>query len=137
MRNTFFMILTIVIIIFAFFLSKYYNYVEEKNEILKFNLKYEEYLQKQVYGADIATVINKAINDNKIENLTKEDEKYINIEIKIIDLEEEKIFQMESFYNGGIDKFVQYYNFIQFKCTNVKYASNGKINYMLFEQITI
>ena len=44
---------------------------------------------------------------------------------------------METFYNNGIDKFVENYNIIQFKCTSIEYHDQtGKIKYMLFEQIT-
>ena len=36
-----------------------------------------------------------------------------------------------------MDKFVQYYNQIKFKCTKIEYhKSTDKVKYMLIEQIT-
>ena len=60
----------------------------------------------------------------------------MNIEVKINDLEEEKIYNMETLYNGGMQQFVQYYNNIKFKSSKVEYNSEKKISYILFEQIT-
>ena len=52
-------------------------------------------------------------------------------------LDNDKTYTMETLYSGGMDKFVQYYNEIQFKCTNLEYhKTTNKVKYMLFEQIT-
>lgn len=136
MKKTVIYILSIVIIVFAIVLSKYYNLRELKTEIIKFNLKYEEYLDRKIYGTDIATVINKAINDNKQTFSERNSENYININIKIIDLAEEKIYDMETFYQGGIDEFVKYYGQVTFECKEIRYNSSHKVNFMLFEQIS-
>ena len=59
----------------------------------------------------------------------------IKIDIKMLD--NDKTYTMETLYSGGMDKFVQYYNEIQFKCTNLEYhKTTNKVKYMLFEQIT-
>ena len=59
----------------------------------------------------------------------------INIDVKIID--NDKIYTMETLYNGGMENFIQYYNQIKFKCTIIEYHKDtNKVKYMLFEQIT-
>ena len=59
----------------------------------------------------------------------------INIEIKMLD--DDTIYQMETFYRGGIQNFINYYSNIKFKCVDIKYhSSTNQVKYMLFEQIT-
>ena len=48
----------------------------------------------------------------------------------------ETTYQMEAFYKAGMEKFIQYYGNIKFKCSKIEYNENtGKIEYLLFEQI--
>lgn len=145
MKKAILFILSIVIIFIVIILSKFYDYKEQYSKIEKFNLKYEQYLDKEVIGTDIATIINKAINDNEQAYIKKDkqgkyiqnDESSINIEVKITDiLKEGKIYTMETLYNGGMAEFVQHYNNIKFKCAKTEYNSNGQVKYMLFEQIS-
>ena len=43
---------------------------------------------------------------------------------------------MEALYSGGMDKFVQYYGEIKFKCTKLEYhKTTSRVKYMLFEQL--
>ncbi len=132
MKKTFLVLITIVIIIISFLLSKYYELKDKEQELSKFNLKYEEYFEKDIFGRDVATVINMAKNDN---DKFKDETEFINIDIKIIDLINEITFKMETFYEKGIDEFVQYYGSVKFKCTEIKYGNNKRVNYLLFEQI--
>ena len=135
MKNTVTILLSIVIIILVIVVSKIFEYKEEKDQITQFNVKYEEYLNKELYGRDIATVINKATNDNEKNHSKKEDEEYVNVNIIINDLKEETVFNMETIYSGGIAQFVQYYGNIKFKCNEIKYNKSKKVNYILFEQL--
>lgn len=137
-------ILSIVIIICAILLSEFYKYKEKDTEIKEFNTQFEIYKEKQITGADIATVINKAIDINE-KNFIKKDKngKYIqndknsiNIEIKITDIAQGKIYEMETLYNGGMSEFVKFYGKISFTCKNIAYNSKGQVSYMLFEQIS-
>jgi len=149
MKKNLLIIICTVIIIVAIILGNYYNYKAKVTELKEYNLQYEVYLDKEIYGTEIATVINKAIDNNEKnevekEKIEKEEKTYyfykqndinsIKVEVKIID--NDKIYQMESLYQGEIDKFVQYYNFIKFKCTKMKYNKAGKVSYMMFEQIS-
>ena len=91
----------------------------------------------------MTTIINKAIDNNDNNEVLKDKKgKYIdnksnsiNIDVKIID--NDKIYTMETLYNGGMENFIQYYNQIKFKCTIIEYHKDtNKVKYMLFEQIT-
>lgn len=134
MKRTLILIISVVLIICAILLSKYYTYREEKNETIKFNSKYEKYLDKDLLGTDVATLINLAFDDNKQKSYIK-DENLVNIEIKITEFEKEQIYTMQILYNGGISEFVKYYGQIHFKCSKKEYNSEGQIEYILFEQI--
>ena len=123
-----FFIITILIVcaIFAMYISYKANYNMSK----KSNLAFEKYLNEEVYGTDLATVINRAVDRNE-----KNDENYINIEIKMLD--DDSVYKMEKFYNVGIQNFINYYGNIKFKCTDIEYHSaTNQVKYLLFEQTT-
>lgn len=135
--------LIIILIIVAGVSYIYLNYKANYNEAKKENMLYEGYYNQEVYGADLATVINKAIDNNQKNEIKKDNKaKYIenetnsiNIDIKMID--DDNIYNMEKIFNGGISTFTAYYNTIKFKCTKIDYhQKTGKLKYMLFEQIT-
>ena len=136
----FFLIIIIIIVGMSYI---YLNYKVTYNKTKKDNLQFENYYEKEIYGAELTTIINKAIDNNEYNEVEKDKkgkyidngENSINIEIKMLD--NDKTYNMEIFYGGGMDKFVQYYNEIKFKCTNLEYhKSTGKVKYLLFEQIT-
>ena len=136
-----FFIITILIVcaIFAMYISYKANYNMSK----KSHLAFEQYLNEEVYGTDLATVINRAVDRNEKNEVTKNnkgiyqnnDENSINIEIKMLD--DDSVYKMEKFYNDGIQNFINYYGNIKFKCTDIKYYSaTNQVKYMLFEQTT-
>lgn len=133
----------IVVLIISGISYMYLNYKANYYTSRNANKKFESYLNQKIDGRDLATVINKAI-DNNIKNEVSKNKKgiyidnnenSIKIEIKIIDNDE--IYQMETFYNAGIEKFIKFYGDIKFVCNNIKYHnSTNKVKYMLFEQIS-
>ncbi len=135
----FIIIILIICAIFAMYISYKANYNISK----KSNLSFEKYLNEEVYGSELATVINRAIDRNEKNEVEKNnkgiyqnnDTNSINIEIKMLD--DDTIYQMETFYRGGIQNFINYYSNIKFKCVDIKYhSSTNQVKYMLFEQIT-
>lgn len=135
--------LAIIIIIICGISYLYLNYKAEYNTSKKANMEFERYLNEEVYGADLATIINRAIDNNQKNEVERNNkgiyldnnQNSINMEIKMID--DDSIYQMETIYNGGIQNFINYYNKIKFKCVEIKYHnSTNKVKYMLFEQIT-
>ena len=133
--------LVIVLTIVAAIGFKYMSYKNEYNAIQKENKEFEEYKDKEVYGLEVGTMNNKAVDKNtknKIEkdnngNFIQNDKNSIEIEIYITD--NETTYKMETIYNAGTEQFVQYYGNIKFKCSKIEYHENtGRNKYMLFEQ---
>lgn len=134
---------TIIIIMVCVISYLYINYKAEYNMSKKANLEFEKYLNEEVYGTDLATIINRAVDNNQRNEIERNnkgiyidnDKNSINIEIKMID--DDSIYKMETIYRGGIQNFINYYSNIKFKCIEIKYHnSTNKVKYMLFEQIT-
>lgn len=142
MKKTVIFILCIVVMIVSVLWVKYINYQSEASYIKKENLEYETYLNQSIKGIELTTAINRAINNNEKNSVEKDkqgfyiadDNNSIQIDIKIIDQEEDTIYKMETFYNGGMEKFIQYYGDITFECTKIDYNSKGKVSYLIFEQ---
>ena len=132
---------TIIVIILALAGYKYVSYKNEQKEVQKENSDFDKYKDQEVYGLDIASLMNKAIDRNTKNKIEKDDNgNFIqnnqdSIEIEIYMLDNETTYKMETIYNAGIEQFVQYYKDIKFKCSKVEYHKNtGKIKYLLFEQ---
>lgn len=133
---------TIMVIIVVGIGYMYVNYQKNQNEIISENKIYESYLNTEKTGTQIATIINKAMDSNYRNNVEKDkngkylnnDNNSINIDFKMID--NDKTYNMEAIFNGGISTFTSYYRDIIFKCTRIEYHSSGRVKYMLFEQIT-
>ena len=142
MKKIILILLAIVIIIVSVIGIKYYSYMTERSILIKENAEFEQFKDKEIYGIDLATLINKTIDKNERSKIAKDengnfipnDQNSIQIEIYIVD--NEKTYKMETFYNAGTEQFVQYYGNIKFKCSKIEYHKNtGKVKYMLFEQL--
>lgn len=133
----------IVVIIVSGISYMYLNYKANYHEAQKQNKQFESYLGQEIYGSELTTIINKAVDNNENNEVEKDNKgNYINndnnsIQIDIDILDNEKTYKMETLYQGGMDKFVQYYGEIKFKCMKLEYhKQTNKVKYMLFEQIT-
>ena len=133
----------VIVIIICGISYLYLNYKAEYNMSKKANLEFEKYLNEEVYGTDLATIINRAIDSNKKNEVEinnkgiylNNDTNSISMEIKITN--NDTIYQMETFYNKGIQNFINNFGDIKFKCVDIKYhKSTNKVKYLLFEQIT-
>ena len=92
------------------------------------NEVYEKYLNSDIYGTDVISLINKATNSNE-SNLISKDKKgfYINnntnsiqIDIEFITNEEEQktqTYKMEQITKLGTSEFIKNFNEAKFKCT--------------------
>ena len=121
----------------------YLNSINNQRIAQKENIKFEIYKDEEITGAEVTTLINKAINSNQQNEIEKDKKgRYIdnatnsiNIDIKFID--DDVTYNIEKIYNNGMEKFLTYYRDIKFKCVDVQYHDKTqKIKYMLFEQIT-
>ena len=142
MKKTVICIVCIIIIALCVLIGKYHSYQMQYSKIKKENLEYEYYKDREIYGTDLLTVINKAIDNNTKSEVEKDNDGFyiandinsINVDIKITD--NNTIYKMETIYNGGGTNFVQYYSTILFKCVKIEYNKHGRISYMMFEQIS-
>lgn len=135
------LILLFLIIIFSIFAIS----INKKNSVKalkKFNSEYEQYLGKTVYGADLATLINKIMYENENNKIAKDEKNYfianeensIKMEIKISSTG--KTYPMEEIYNKNTEEFVKYFDVETFKCVEINYhKKTGKISNIIFEQI--
>lgn len=139
-----FLIFLIIVLASICTISYTYLIYKAKYNTVKYqNSTFQKYYQKEIYGADLATVINKAIDSN-IKNDVEKDSKSLfvgndinSIKINIKMTDNDTIYPMEKIASSGIEKFVEYYNKIKFKCTNIEYhTKTNMIKSMLFEQIT-
>ena len=121
----------------------YLNSINNQRIAQKENIKFEIYKDEEITGAEVTTLINKAINSNQQNEIEKDkkgryidnETNSINIDIKFID--DDVTYNIEKIYNNGMDKFLTYYRDIKFKCVDVQYHDKTqKSKYMLFEQIT-
>lgn len=142
MKNIIYIILVIVICIVASISYAYTTYREQQNDIKKFNNQFSEYINKEFYGNSLATIINIAM-DNNVQNKVEKDKigNYIqnntnSIRVDIFITDNKTLYQMEIISAGGINKFVQNYSNVKFKCTKQEYHPNGRIKYLYIEQIS-
>ena len=142
MKKIIWTFIAIAIIVLSI-LYGYFTYKKNSDTILSQNAEYERYLNKEIYGADLATIINKVIDNNETYAIDKDNKgKYIDdnknsikMDIKIID--NETIYDVETIYNGEVENFIRFYNTVKFKCTDIKYhKETHKVKYLLFEQIS-
>ena len=120
----------------------YFNYRIMTNEAKRENMQYENLYEKEIYGTELATLINKVVDDNIKNEVEKEDnglykdngKNSIRVDIQFTD--DDRIHTLEEIYNGDTEVFVQYYNQIKFKCTKIEYhEQTGRVRYLYFEQI--
>lgn len=120
----------------------YLNYKANYNTTRRENIKFEDYYNKELEVSDVVTLINKAYDYN-LTNAVEKDQNGIfkenninSIKIDLKMLDRDKIYNMETIYAGTMEKFAEMYTGIKFKCTKIDYHENGKIKYLLIEQIT-
>ena len=135
-------ILAIIFIIICVVCLNIIDLQSQKKEIQKENLEYEKYLNKQILGTDLATLISKVVDQNEKNSVQKNEKGYyidnkqnsIKIDLKMTTID--KTYPMEEIYNNKISSFVQNFNLIKFKCTSIEYHnSSGKVSKLLFEEL--
>ena len=150
MKKTFFSIALIIVLLVAITLLWISNSRSQKNEIQEFNFSFEKYLNKTIYGADVITIINKATDINEKNLVDKDENGFYNddnadcIKVEIILLHqtkdnkiEEKKYNMETLEKSGIDRFAESFSLTSFKCTDIEYNKDNKINKIVVKQMEI
>ena len=120
----------------------YLNYKTNANNVQAPNKEYSSLYSQIINGATLATNINKIIDKNTKNNVSKNEKGYfedndtnsIIVEIKFKD--SDNIFRIEQIYNNGIQKFINLYSNLNFKCTKIEYhKKTNLISYMYFEEV--
>ena len=142
MKKIIICILSIFLIIICIVGYSVYSKNENTAQISVDNKTYESYFNKEVLGTDIISIINKATDSNKKNDIKiGEDGNYIDngknsirIEIKFLELD--KVITMERINNVGIEKFWSNYGALSFKCTKIEYhEKTHRVKYMYFEEV--
>ena len=115
-------------------------------QIAAFNAQYTSYQKRALYGADVASVINKIIDNNK-EHVDNPDYQ-INWEFKLtekLELDNTTILPAGTYDQSKYSAYVAMMNnasyfkefkSLYFKCTSVEYSNKtGRVNKIVFEQI--
>lgn len=107
------------------------------------NQKYEIYLDKEIFGTDVTTVINKAIDDNEKRDIPKDEKGFfipndtnsIKVELVMLNEDKKETYQMETLNKVGLSGFIKNFNLINFKCSKIEYHDKTKlISKIIFEQ---
>lgn len=142
MKKKLLVILGIFIIILLFAVYLLYNYRKDVIQMQRFNRQYEVYYEKTILGTDLATVLNKAMDYNKKNDVAKdskgryyvETENSLLVEIKFS--EKEEVVKMEDILSKEVETFISFYGAASFKCTKIEYhKSNKKVKSLYFEQV--
>lgn len=133
--------LIVVAIISVTFISNNY---QKTMEVKKENQEYEAYLNKELLGTDVTTIINKAINSNEKNEISKDEKGFyiendnnsIKVEIIMFNEDEATTYQMETLQKVGMNRFIDNFNLINFKCSKIEYhKKTNRISKIVFEQI--
>lgn len=146
MKKTILFISIILLIIIIICTIKISENTKKIQSIKKENAQYEQYAKKEIYGTDVMTLINKAVNQNEKNNVPKDEKENYNqnnknsiiIEIVMITNEEKQetsTYRMETINKVGITEFISNFNTAKFKITKIDYHNQtGKIKYIEITQ---
>ncbi len=150
MKKTIFFLALIFIIVFILILLHISEANQIRNEIKSYNASFEDYGEKIIYGADVMTMINKAIDNNTKNKIQKDsDGNYIDdgnycIKINLIFLstdEEGKVneleYPMERLEKAGLDGFITNFSLTEFECKSFEYNEKGRISKITIKQLEL
>ncbi|MBR3511820.1 MAG: hypothetical protein IKN74_02555 [Clostridia bacterium] len=131
-----------VVGLIIYIVSGYTIKFERKDyQTIAYNQKFEKYVEGEVNGLDVSSVINMAVENNlNYEIKVDEDGYYVpdnknstKIFIYLSGSEEE--FAMEDFIEVGLEDFNNAYSDAKFECTDIQYhKKTGRVSQMIFVQ---
>ncbi len=150
MKKVIFSVLLILILILAVVIVGIGNNRAKEKEIVSFNSQFENYNRKNLYGADILTIINKAIDNNTIYEIQKDsngfyiedNEKSVKVELILLSTNdkgeiEERTYQMESLEKAGLTGFISNFGLTPFECTSIEYNKKHRVSKITVKQLEI
>ena len=144
MKKIVIIITALLICILFSFSYAYFTYQKNRKEFENFNKEYEAYYEKEISGTDLATVINKVTDNNKKNQIAKDEKgNYLenesdSIKLDIYISQNDTKYPVEQIYALGTQRFVESFGTAKFKCTKIEYHDKSKrVKYLLFEQTSI
>lgn len=143
MKKTLFILISILIILLSTTFIFLKNNIDSEKDIMNFNTYYESYLDKHFFGAEVATIISKAMDNNEKYARQKDERDFyisdnkfsVRIFLKIVG--SNKIYEMETINKVGISEFISNFNVMTFTCTDIKYHHETKrVSEMYIEEVT-
>ena len=148
-KNILYILLILLIIIIVVVINISNNRIKQ-NTVSNFNTEFEKYKDKTLYGADILSIINKAIDNNKQHEIKKdekgnyiEDEEFsIKVDLILLSKDDEGNikevkYPMETLEKAGLEEFIKSFSITEFNLENIEYNSNGRISKILVKQLEI
>ena len=142
MKKTLIIMLILFVAILAAMSITVVDLQQTGKQVKQFNQIFEEYKDKSLLGSEVASLINKAIDNNEKNQISKndkgiyqEDGKY-SVQI-LVKLEKEgEYFTMERINALKITEFVKNFSLQDFKCTGIEYHKETKrVSKVYFESI--
>ena len=141
MKKYIIILIILIAIVITSTLYAYQTYKKNINDLKEYNVSFEQYQDKQIEGTQIATILNKAVNNNEQNNIQKDSKQnYIennenSIKIDIYIKDNDTTYSMETIYNMGVEKFINSFSLETFKIAKIEYHEpTKKIKYILIEQ---
>ena len=136
-------LLLIIIVVIATGLS-----ISNKQQLAnkRANKEYEQYLEQDIYGTEVVSIINKAIDNNQKNhiatdnqgNYIPDEENSLLVEVVMITNEEKHettTYKMEAINKVGIADFMANFNTTTFKVTQIQYhPKTKKVSNITIEQ---
>ncbi len=115
---------------------------QTEKQVLQFNKTFEDYKDKISLGSEVATLINKAIDNNEKKQINKNDKgiyqddgKY-SVQVFVRLEKDGDLFSMERINALKITEFVKNFSLQDFKCTGIEYHKETKrVSKIYFEAI--
>lgn len=132
-------ILVLMLLLVAFAVTQN---VQKQKKVMAYNSMYEKYYNQIIYGTEVASIINRAMNENEQNSVEKDAKGYYidnnanSIKIYVKLQAEGEYFPMERIVTLGITEFVKNFNIEDFKCTQINYHKDtGLVSEVYYETI--
>lgn len=142
MKRNLFTIIGIFLIVIIALSIMLVNTKSNNKKLQQVNAEYEYYLNRTIFGTELVTLINKAIDNNKKEELEKDENGFyipnetssILITVQMLNVEE--TYQMEKIFALGTEQFIELFNSSKFISEEITYHEKTKrIATILFKQV--
>lgn len=150
MKKIAFSILGVLLLILVFVVINISDRNIKNNENTRFNIQFENFSGKTIYGADVLTIINKAIDNNEENAIQRDenglfianDENSVKIELILLSTDSEgKVnevtYQMENLEKADLNKFVSSFGLTKFECTSIEYNSKKRVSKIYVKQLEL